>query len=113
MSTDTKKTPAELQLNEGRKENYEDAGLKPKPTRRRRSRVIHYFWKSEAASAREMGIHEVPAVCRRAWVSTANEVTVTVVRGAAEEAPSIQNATTRDCKVCMAMYKAEARRWFS
>lgn len=74
-------------------------GTKAKP---RRSKVDHLYWLPEAEAAKAMGILEVPAVCRRAWVPTCHPEIV-----APNSSGRATNLSPRPCRECVRI--AEAR----
>ena len=67
--------------------------------------VSHYHWLSEAKAAAQLGIYEVPSICRRAWVHTDEQ------RIARHDAQGrVTNAARNQCRECLRILEARARR---
>ncbi|MGO1384626.1 MAG: hypothetical protein ACTHU1_07490, partial [Arachnia sp.] len=69
---------------------------------RRRARVEHYWWISEGEAARSLGIVEVPAICRRAWV-TLNDTGLAVTVTRTDSGALTDDGAVDACKVCERM----------
>lgn len=79
--------------------------------RRERRRVSHLYWVDAAAVACELGVTEVPTVCKRAWIDC-TPVGEERVRCAVTDGGGIAivNELESDCGLCLRILKAETRR---
>lgn len=74
--------------------------------KQRRRRVVHWYWVAAADAAEELGVGEVPSICRRAWVKLGNrddEESLTPKRVA-------EHTRRVDCGACVASYWAAMHR---